>query len=156
METAPGRLGGATEIRKNAGHVLISDLAPFCRSLPMLRSNASTRLPTSSRAWPAPALTRQPVQAAGCPQVARTAATGGAWPMSPWADAPGDRADGTAAVLRPARLPAPDLRRAGPRSDRPLPAAHARVDGDAGGHRGRPGRACRRPRGRAAGRVADP
>src|SRR6266508_2309014 len=58
---------------------------------------------------------------------------------------PGDRADGTAAVLRPARLPAPDLRRAGPRSDRPLPAAHARVDGDAGGHRGRPGRACRRP-----------
>jgi hypothetical protein len=33
METAPGRLGGATEIRKNAGHVLISDLAPFCRQL---------------------------------------------------------------------------------------------------------------------------
>lgn len=55
METAPGRLGGATEIRKNAGDVLISDLAPFCRSLPMLRSNASTRLPTSSRSWPAPA-----------------------------------------------------------------------------------------------------
>jgi hypothetical protein len=44
------------------GHALISDLAPFCRSLPMLRSNAPTRLPTSSRSWP-----RTRANQAACP-----------------------------------------------------------------------------------------